>query len=164
VRDLPRQLSRDELAELFEGDTALVRKLAETEDPLGCAPEIARGLTEKEKLEALNAHPAIGQRAGLSARSAAEQGTDADPAVLDELARLNREYEERFGFRFVVFVNRRPKAEILEVLRNRIERSREQELDTAVEELVAIAEDRWRRSFSVPQTAREAGSRSEKRC
>ena len=104
------------------------------------------GLTDDEKLEALNAHPAIGQRNGLSARSAAEQGADADPAVLEELARLNAEYEERFGFRFVVFVNRRPKAEILEVLRERIDRTREEELDTAVGELVAIAEDRWRSS------------------
>jgi 2-oxo-4-hydroxy-4-carboxy--5-ureidoimidazoline (OHCU) decarboxylase len=32
------------------------------------------------------------------------------------------------------------------VLRQRLERTREEELDTAVEELVAIAEDRWRRS------------------
>jgi len=31
-------------------------------------------------------------------------------------------------------------------LRGRIERPRDQELDTAVEELCAIAEDRWRRS------------------
>ena len=146
MRDLPRQLSREELAELFEGDTALVRRLAEVEDPLGQARRVVRDLTEDEKLEALNAHPAIGQRAGLSARSAAEQGADADPEVLDELARLNRDYEERFGFRFVVFVDRRPKAEILEVLRERIRRTREQELDTAVEELVAIAEDRWRHS------------------
>jgi 2-oxo-4-hydroxy-4-carboxy--5-ureidoimidazoline (OHCU) decarboxylase len=146
VRDLPRQLSRDELAELFEGDTALVRRLAEVEDPLGQARRVVRDLTEDEKLEALNAHPAIGQRAGLSAHSAAEQGADADPEVLEELARLNREYEERFGFRFVVFVDRRPKAEILEVLRERIRRTREQELDTAVGELVAIAEDRWRHS------------------
>jgi len=146
VRDLPRQLSRHELAELFEGDTALVRRLAELEDPLGRAPEVVRELTEAEKLEALNAHPAIGRRKGLSTRSAAEQGADADPAVLEELARLNGEYEQRFGFRFVVFVNRRPKAEILEVLRNRINRTREEELDTAVDELVAIAEDRWLRS------------------
>jgi 2-oxo-4-hydroxy-4-carboxy--5-ureidoimidazoline (OHCU) decarboxylase len=146
VRDLPRQLSREELSELFEGDTALVRRLAETDDPLGRACEIARGMTEGEKLEALNAHPAIGQRGGLSARSAAEQGAAADPEVLEELARLNREYEAKNGFRFVVFVNRRPKAEILEVLRERIERPREDELDTAVEELVAIAEDRWRNS------------------
>jgi 2-oxo-4-hydroxy-4-carboxy--5-ureidoimidazoline (OHCU) decarboxylase len=146
VHDLPRQLSREELSELFEGDTALVRRLAETDDPLGQARRIAGELTEDEKLEALNAHPAIGRRGGLSARSAVEQGADADPEVLEELARLNAEYEQRFGFRFVVFVNRRPKAEILEVLRTRIKRGRREELDTAVEELVAIAEDRWHSS------------------
>jgi 2-oxo-4-hydroxy-4-carboxy--5-ureidoimidazoline (OHCU) decarboxylase len=145
VRDLPRKLDRDRLAQLFEGDTALVRKLAERDDPLGQARAVITSLSEEEKLEALNAHPAIGARTGLSARSAAEQGDDADPEVLDELARLNREYEERFGFRFVVFVNRRPKAEILEVLRSRIGRSTEEELETALDELVAIAEDRWRR-------------------
>ena len=146
MRDLPRQLSEDELADLFEGRTRLVERLAEREDPLDGARDVIASLSEEEKLEALNAHPAIGSRAGLSARSAAEQGEDADPEVLAELARLNREYEERFGFRFVVFVNRRPKAEILEVLRDRIARTRSEELDTAVEELVAIAEDRWRRS------------------
>ncbi len=146
MRDLPRQLTREQLAELFEGDTALVRRLAQTENPLGRARAVVHELTEQEKLEALNAHPAVGQRTGLSARSAAEQGADSDPEVLAELDRLNREYEGRFGFRFVVFVNRRPKAEILDVLRERLQRTREEELNTAVEELVAIAEDRWRRS------------------
>jgi 2-oxo-4-hydroxy-4-carboxy--5-ureidoimidazoline (OHCU) decarboxylase len=146
VHDLPRQLDAAELAELFEGDTALVRRLAEQDDPLGSARWVISTLTEEEKLEALNAHPAIGARTGLSARSATEQGADADPAVLEELARLNREYEERFGFRFVVFVNRRPKSEILDVLRARITRGRDEELDTALAELVAIAEDRWRHS------------------
>ena len=96
--------------------------------------------------EILAAHPAIGQRTGLSARSAAEQGTDADPEVLAELARLNAAYEERHGFRFVVFVNRRPKHEILEVLRARIDNPTDEELETALGELVAIAEDRWRRA------------------
>ena len=146
MHDLPRQLDTAQLAELFEGETALVRRLAERGDPLGEAREVIASLSEDEKLEALNAHPAIGARTGLSARSAREQGEDADPEVLAELAGLNREYEERFGFRFVVFVDRRPKAEILEVLRSRIGRAREEELDTALEELVAIAEDRWRRS------------------
>ena len=145
MRDLPRQLTREELAELFEGDTALVRKLAAREDPLASAREVIRELTEDEKVEALNAHPPIGAR-NLSARSAAEQGTDADPAILTELAYQNQIYEEKFGFRFVVFVNRRSKAEILDVLRERIQRTREEELDTALEELVAIAEDRWRRT------------------
>lgn len=146
MRDLPRKLTAEELAELFEGRTRLVERLAEIEDPLGRADEVVASLTDEEKLEALFAHPAIGQRAGLSARSAAEQGEDADPAVLAELAELNRAYEEKFGFRFVVFVNRRPKSEILDVLRQRIGRTREEELDTGCDELVAIARDRWIRT------------------
>jgi 2-oxo-4-hydroxy-4-carboxy--5-ureidoimidazoline (OHCU) decarboxylase len=145
VHDVPRKLTVEQLAELFEGRTRLVEKLAEREDPLGSAREVFRELTEAEKLEALNAHPAIGAR-GLSGRSAAEQVGDSDPAILTELAYQNQIYEEKFGFRFVVFVNRRPKAEILDVLRDRIQRTREEELDTALEELVAIAEDRWRSS------------------
>ena len=145
MRDLPRELSLDELAELFEGETRLVQSLAATEDPLERADDVLATLSRLDKIEALNAHPAIGAR-GLSARSAAEQGNEADPVVLSELAYLNQVYEEKFGFRFVVFVNRRSKAEILEVLRERLERSREEELETALEELVAIARDRWQRS------------------
>jgi 2-oxo-4-hydroxy-4-carboxy--5-ureidoimidazoline (OHCU) decarboxylase len=145
VHDLPRQLTTDELAELFEGRTRFVEKLAERDDPLASAHEVIAGLNEDEKLEALNAHPAIGA-GNLSARSATEQGGGDDPETLAELAQLNAEYEQRFGFRFVVFVNRRPKTEIVPILRERLDNSREQELDTAVNELVAIAEDRWRRS------------------
>jgi 2-oxo-4-hydroxy-4-carboxy--5-ureidoimidazoline (OHCU) decarboxylase len=140
-----RPLTVDELADLFEGRTRLVEELAKRDDPLGDARDVIGSLSERDKLEALNAHPAIGAKR-LSTRSAAEQGGDADPVVLTELAYLNQVYEEKFGFRFVVFVNRRPKMEILEVLRQRLERTREEELDTAVVELVAIAEDRWRRS------------------
>jgi 2-oxo-4-hydroxy-4-carboxy--5-ureidoimidazoline (OHCU) decarboxylase len=142
MRDLPRQLSVEELAELFEGRTRLVELLATRENPLETAPAAVAELSETEKLEALDAHPAIGAR-NLSGRSAEEQGTDADPGVLTELAYLNQVYEEKFGFRFVVFVNRRSKAEILEVLGARLERTREEELETALSELVAIARDRW---------------------
>jgi 2-oxo-4-hydroxy-4-carboxy--5-ureidoimidazoline (OHCU) decarboxylase len=144
VRELPRKLSADELAELFEGRTAFIERLAELEDPLGRAPEVARTLTDEEKKEVLDAHPAIGA-ARLSPRSTTEQGTDDDPETLAELAELNRAYEERFGFRFVVFVNRRPKREIVPILRERLERTRAEELDTALGELVAIAVDRWER-------------------
>jgi 2-oxo-4-hydroxy-4-carboxy--5-ureidoimidazoline (OHCU) decarboxylase len=144
MRDLPRQLSAGELAELFEGRTRFVELLAERENPLEAAPKVIAELDEAERLEALDAHPAIGA-GGLSTRSAGEQGADADPVVLTELAYLNQVYEEKFGFRFVVFVNRRPKAEILDVLRARLERSREEELETGLNELVAIARDRWQR-------------------
>jgi 2-oxo-4-hydroxy-4-carboxy--5-ureidoimidazoline (OHCU) decarboxylase len=144
VRELPRKLTADELAELFEGRTRLVERLAELEDPLGAAPELVRRLPEDELLEALSAHPAIGAKA-LSERSAREQGA-GDEAAETELAELNRAYEAKFGFRFVVFVDRRPRADLLPVLRERLERTREEELETGIRELVAIARDRWQRS------------------
>jgi 2-oxo-4-hydroxy-4-carboxy--5-ureidoimidazoline (OHCU) decarboxylase len=145
VRELPRQLSADGLAELFEGRTRFVERLAAEPDPLVRASTLVHELPHDEKVELLAAHPAIGQRDGLSARSAAEQGSDTVPEVLAELTRLNAEYEARHGFRFVVFVNRRPKAEILRVLRERLPNPTDEELETALSELVAIANDRWRR-------------------
>ena len=138
--ELPRQLTVEELAGLFEGRTRFVERLAELDDPLGQARAVAASLSDEEKKEVLDAHPAIGA-AQLSARSAAEQGTDEAP----ELEELNRAYEARFGFRFVVFVDRRPKHELVPILRHRLERTREQELSTALDELVSIARDRWRR-------------------
>lgn len=144
MRELPRQLSEAQLEELFGSDTPLARALAGVEDPLGVARSVAGALTEAEQIASLGAHPPIGA-GGLSGRSAREQGTDDDPAVLAELAELNRAYEARFGFRFVVFVNRRPRAAIVPVLRERLTRSRAEELATALDELVAIAQDRWRR-------------------
>ena len=144
MHDLPRQLSVAELAELFEGRTRFVEQLALEPDPLVRARTLVHDLPLEEKRAVLAAHPAIGATK-LSARSAAEQGSDDEPEVLAELGRLNAEYEARHGFRFVVFVNRRPKGEILEVLRVRIDRPTDEELETALGELVAIAEDRWLR-------------------
>ena len=144
MRDLPRQLTVDELAELFEGRTRLVELLAEREDPLDSAEKVLGELTEQERRQALNAHPAIGART-LSKRSATEQGSGGHPAVLTELAYLNQVYEEKFGFRFVVFVDGRPKSEILEILQQRLDRTREEELQTGLRELVAVARDRWQK-------------------
>ena len=138
MRDVSRQLTVDELAELFSGRSRFVDKLALEDDPLGRARDVAHGLSDDEKAEALAAHPRIGERSP-------EQHGD-DPAVLAELAELNREYEERFGFRFVVFVNGRSRAEIVPELRRRLQSTREQELDTGLDALVSIAEDRWRKS------------------
>jgi 2-oxo-4-hydroxy-4-carboxy--5-ureidoimidazoline (OHCU) decarboxylase len=138
VRDLPRKLSEDELAELFGGRSRLVERLAGIEDPLGVAEELALSLPEEEQAEALATHPRIGEA------SREQRGDEAE--VLAELADLNRAYEERFGFRFLVFVNRRSRAEILPVFRERLARARGQELETGLRELVAIARDRWTRT------------------
>ena len=135
------------IEEALEGSSPLAQKVR-TGGPYRSADEvIARmravlpSLTEEEKVATLNAHPRIGEDPRrLSARSLEEQGADQ----LAELSRLNAEYERRFGFRFVVFVNRRPKSEIVEILRQRLRRSRAEELETGLQAIVDIAADRLR--------------------
>ena len=137
----------DELADLFQARSRFVEVLAAEEDPLERARAVLAGLPEEDRVEALAHHPRIGEPR-LSGRSAVEQGApvEEDAAVLAELAELNAAYEDRFGFRFVVFVDRRPRAEIVPVLRERLQRTRPEELETGCDELVAIAVDRWQSS------------------
>ena len=146
MRELPRELSDDELAELFEGRTRFVERLAGAPDPLVRARTLVHELPADEKREILAAHPAIGQRTGLSARSAAEQGADADPAVLGG-ARAAQRRRTRSATDSVSSCSstagRRPRSS--RCCRARIDNPTDDELETALGELVAIAEDRWRR-------------------
>ncbi len=130
------------------------RPYASYADAIQRAEIIADRMPIDQQIEMVNAHPRIGASASTvraqSALSYREQGYDREarqPAAEVErvylaLAELNRAYEERFGFRFVVFVNQRPKSEIIELLRARLNNSRTSELATALHELFAIARDR----------------------
>jgi 2-oxo-4-hydroxy-4-carboxy--5-ureidoimidazoline (OHCU) decarboxylase len=138
VRELPRQLSVEELTPLFSGRTRLVDELARQVEPLAIAEEVALALPEGDQVAALATHPRIGEPS--------EEQRGAEPEVLDELARLNHEYERRFGFEFVVFVDGRTRAELLPVLRNRLKNTRGEELETGLRALCAIARDRWTRT------------------
>jgi 2-oxo-4-hydroxy-4-carboxy--5-ureidoimidazoline (OHCU) decarboxylase len=103
-------------------------------------------MTEAERIAILNSHPRIGATTGLSARSAAEQNAGAaDGETHRTLELLNAEYERTFGFRFVVFVHRRSRAEIVPELQARLRRARHEELATGIEEFLAIARDRLER-------------------
>lgn len=144
-------IAPEELAAIFERAPALPARVRGN-DPASIVEsarsEIAR-MTEDERIGVLNAHPRIGaDPASLSALSRREQGSDADVGTLRELAAMNDEYERRFGFRFVVFVAGRSKAEIVPVLRERLRRSRQGELATGIDEFLAIARDRLKRLSS----------------
>jgi len=62
-----------------------------------------------------------------------------------ELAMLNELYEQRFGFRYVVFVAGRPRDEIVPLLERALVNDREAELRRAVDDAIYIAGDRLRR-------------------
>lgn len=127
----------------------LLPVLAPTDSPeliIAKARAIVAAFDEDERIAILSAHPRIGATARASELSRREQGSDGDEATLAELACLNDEYERRFRFRFVVFVNGRSKSEIVPVLRARMQRSRDQEIATGVEQFLAISLDRLRRA------------------
>jgi 2-oxo-4-hydroxy-4-carboxy--5-ureidoimidazoline (OHCU) decarboxylase len=140
--------ARIDLATIFERAPGLAERLRDREDDGPSAivraarQELGR-MTEIEHIAVLNAHPRIGASpASLSAHSRREQGATGDPATIAQLERLNDEYERKFGFRFVVFVRGRTHREIIPVLRERLEHTREAELATGIEEFLAITRDR----------------------
>ncbi len=155
---LPAEAFVAEVTPLFEGAGRFLAQLAE-ERPFGSderlvatAFEIAHGMTEEEQIELVEAHPRIGAPPeAVSEASYDEQGYAdevADDAevirVYEELAMLNEVYEGRFGFRYVVFVAGRPKAEIVPLLEHALRNDREAELRRAVDDTIYIAGDRLR--------------------
>lgn len=148
--DIPGKLAR-----AFERAGPLLARLQNggpfrsDEDLLERAQTVLAEMTEAEQIAVIDAHPRIGESPGkVSADSFQEQGYDRDttpPEVYLRLARLNEEYEQKFGFRFVVFVNRRPKEALVPVLEARLRGTRDEERRTALGEILAIARDRLRR-------------------
>jgi 2-oxo-4-hydroxy-4-carboxy-5-ureidoimidazoline decarboxylase len=150
------------MAPLFEGAPRFLGRLAVAR-PFGTlealfegARRIAHAMPIAEQLELIDAHPRLGAPpASVSAMSFVEQGYDREAAeraaheagaersrVAAELDRLNSAYEARFGFRYCVFVAGRPRAELLEGLREALTADRSAEVSRAIDAVVDIAADR----------------------
>ena len=147
----------DEVAPLFEGARGFLERLAaarpfESDHAfLVAAREIARTMPEADQIELLNAHARLGaDPAGVSAASFEEQGynrpgaDDVDP-IGEELAMLNEVYEQRFGFRFVVFVAGRSLDAIGPLIEASMRNDREAELGRGLDDAIDIAADRLAR-------------------
>lgn len=137
------------IADAFERAPALVDDLlragpyASVDELMREAAALVDAMTASEQIALLDAHPRLGaDQATLAAASAREQGQASDSGTMRELARLNDEYERRFGFRCVAFVARRPKDALVPVMRARLGHDRAAELRTGLDEFLAIARDR----------------------
>ena len=118
----------------------------ETPEALFAAADASSdALSRDDWLEALRHHPRIGEeraerRQSGTARtwSAGEQSAvrTADPAALSEMAELNRAYEARFGYVFIVCATGRTVDEMAGLVRQRLNNDPDTEL------LVAAAEQR----------------------
>jgi OHCU decarboxylase len=94
-------------------------------------------LEPRDWLEALDAHPRIGERGGKSAEfSEREQAGvgDASQDVQERLARANAAYEARFGHVFLISAAGRSADEILAALTDRLGNDPDTELRVAADE------------------------------
>lgn len=166
LNGLPREAFAKALQPLFEAAAPLAESLyaarpfAAYPALIDTAESLVRAMPFEDQVAVLSAHPRIGaDPITVSAASFREQGysTEAGLDATDlatmyaELARLNLEYERRFGFRFVVFVDGRSRAEILQVLKERLTHSPEAELETGLHEMFQIARARSIASTPVPE-------------
>lgn len=130
------------------------RPFASFDELIDTADRIWWALEPSDWLEAFHSHPKIGEKkAAAETVAAAQQWSedeqsgirDSAQQTIQELAELNRAYEEKFGFIFIVCASGKSSDEMLAILRNRLENSPDEELRNAAAEQAKITQLRLKK-------------------
>lgn len=119
-----------------------LRPIAGVQELSKAADRVWSTMTEPDWLEAFACHPRIGERKAThaSVQSAAwsrqEQSstTTAREQVLADLADGNAQYEQRYGFTYIVCATGKSAEEMLAILKRRLNNDRAAELCEAAEQ------------------------------
>lgn len=108
-------------------------------------------LEDDDWLEAFAGHPRIGERGDAVANreQAGTEGTGA--ATLASLAEVNRRYEEKFGFVYLVYATGKTADQMLALAEDRLENDRATEMSNAAGEQQKITATRLRRMLCIPE-------------
>lgn len=115
------------------------------------AERIWWSLSPPDWLEAFAQHPRIGEPEGADPRTARWSGQEqsgaasASPEIRTALARANRQYETRFGYRFIVCATGLSAEELLRRLEQRLGNDPARELLLAAAEQAKITRLRLRK-------------------
>ncbi len=102
-----------------------------------------QGLTQTDYLQAFEGHPKIGDVSSLREKyrstekiAAGEQSgvNTATETTLRQLKQFNDDYEEKFGFIFIICATGKTASQMLEILSQRIVNERSEEIINAAEE------------------------------
>jgi OHCU decarboxylase len=143
--------SRDAEAEFLKccgcrnwaSEMSAARPFVNVDELLTKADSTWQSLGSEDCLEAFRAHPKIGEKKAAAAQSqeaqkwsAQEQSgvNDAAAETMAALAEGNREYEQRFGFIFIVCATGKSSEEMLAILQARLQNDAEAEIAVAAEE------------------------------
>jgi allantoicase len=118
-------------------------------DAFESADEIWWSLDAKAWLEAFASHPRIGERKASGWASQEQSGAASAAAeTLAALADVNRDYEQKFGFIYIVCATGKSAGEMLSIARQRLANEREAELRIAAEEQLKITKLRMMKLVS----------------
>jgi len=120
------------------------RPFATIENLRAALNNIVTQSSEAEQVALIRAHPDLVGKATLTAESTREQAAAGlgklSPAEVEEFRSYNAAYRQRFGFPFVICARLNKKDAILAAFPVRLQNSRDQEIETALEEIFKIAE------------------------
>ncbi len=123
-----------------------------------CADEVWQQMEEADWLQAFAAHPRIGapkppevahNTAGWTSGEQAGMQS-ADERLKAEMAQKNVEYEQKFGFIYIVCASGKSATELLTLLNRRLGSERNQELQTAAAEQIQITHLRLEKLLQPP--------------
>ena len=118
------------------------------------ADQVWWSLTSADWLEAFRSHPKIGEKKAsdkVSAQSQQWSGQEqagvssASQDTADSLATLNRAYDQKFGFIFIICATGKTSEEMLAALQERLEHDSDTELRLAAAEQAKITELRLKK-------------------
>ncbi|ASP37356.1 OHCU decarboxylase [Bacterioplanes sanyensis] len=153
-----QQLSSCCAAERWVEGMVSLRPFESVEQLCQQADIVWQQLSEADYLQAFEAHPKIGDVSSLrekyantKAIAANEQSgaQHAAEATLQRLAQLNQDYQDKFGFIFIVFATGKSAEQMLELLEQRIHNSREQEIANAAANQMQITNLRLQKLLEV---------------
>ncbi len=105
--------------------------------------DVVRAASDEQQVALIRAHPDLVGRAVLTAESKGEQAAAGLMNLAAEevslFGRYNREYQERFGFPFVICARLNKKEAILQAFPVRLQHPMDEEIALALEEIYKIA-------------------------
>ncbi len=112
---------------------------------LSAAEDAFDALEDDDWLQAFAAHARIGEPTGGMGAGEQAGAQEASDDVAEALARVNAEYEERFGFTYIVYATGKTAEEMLAIARVRLGNGRDEELKVASDEQRRITQTRLSR-------------------
>ncbi|HEY3040150.1 MAG TPA: 2-oxo-4-hydroxy-4-carboxy-5-ureidoimidazoline decarboxylase [Pyrinomonadaceae bacterium] len=134
------------------------RPFASVDHLITKADRVWWSLEPRDWLEAFHSHPKIGETKAAAVTAVAAQKWSEDeqsgtrnstPKTIAALAKLNRDYEEKFGFIFIVCASGKNSEEMLAMLGERLENNPDEELRIAAAEQEKITHLRLKKLLAV---------------